>query len=457
MAVTARMRRSPLRAGKVGRVLVASMFAWSTVAFPVAAGAQTPPAGPQAQPAPPAPPPPPAPAQAPAPAAPEAARYSMSDLEYIFGPIALYPDPLLAILMPAAAFPDQIVAADKWIENNPRTVAARNFALVDKKPWDSSVKALARFPDVIALLADHMEWTESIGYAFVTQPQDVSNVIQMLRARAEQVGNLKTNEQQVVTTRESGGRQVIYIAPANPERIYVPVYDSSSAFTTFATGALLFGTGVVVGSAWNNRWGWNNRGWNTVWVVPPAWRRPPHWGWGPGARPPAWGPGPWRPGRPNVPPPNRPGRPDRPGIGPDRPGIGPGRPGLRPDRPGARPGRPGRPGVGPDRPGVRPDRPGARPDRPAARPDRPANRPAQGARDNVRNRAQQARPKRNAQPQRNVRPNRQAAPQRNARPNRQATPHRNVRPQQRARPHQNARPRQNARPAQRGRPVQRHR
>lgn len=397
---------------------MASVVAWSTAAIPISAGAQTPPVADQVQPAPPAPA--------------DAVLYSVSDLEYIFGPIALYPDPLLAILMPAAAFPDQIVAAHTWITNNPRTVAAGNFALIDKKPWDSSVKALARFPDVIAQLAGHMEWTESIGYAFINQPQDVSNVIQMLRAKAQQVGNLKSTEQQVVTTRETDGQQVIYIAPADPERIYVPVYDSSTAFTTFATGALLFGTGVLVGSAWNSRWGWNNRGWKSVWVVPPAWHRPPHWGWGPGARPPAWGPGPWRPGRPNVPP------PPRPGPGSDRPGLRPDRPVAGPDRPGGAPSRP--------------ERPVARPDRPAARPDRSANRPGQGARETVRNRdGGQARPQRNAQPQR------QATPQRNARPQRQAAPQRNARPQQRARPQQNARPRQNARPAPRARPVQRNR
>lgn len=417
------------------------VVAWSTAGLPLAARAQTPPSDTQAaQPlpaatltAPPAPP-----SVVPA----NAATYSMSDLEYIFGPIALYPDPLLAILMPAAAFPDQIVAAAKWIKNNPRTIAARNFKLIDKKPWDSSVKALARFPDVIAQMAEHMEWTESIGYAFITQPQDVSVVIQLLRAKAQKIGNLVSNEQQVVTAREVGGQTVIYIVPANPERIYVPVYDSSTAFTTFATGAMLFGTGVLVGSAWNNRWGWNNRGWNTVWVVPPAWHRPPHWGWGPGVRPPVWGPGPWRP--------DRPVRPDRPGPGPQRPA--PERPGIRPDRPGA---RPDRPVARPQRPDARPERPVARPERPAARPQRPATPPAQGAREKVRNRAEQARPVRNAQPQRPATPQRNALPQRQRPPQPTARPRQNARPPQSSRPNQNARQRPAARPAARPAPRDR--
>ncbi|MTW18403.1 DUF3300 domain-containing protein [Rhodoplanes serenus] len=453
-----------------------------TAAPPPAATEVAPPA-PDAGPPPPAPPaavettpppapvPPPAAASAPetlAPAASQAAAqaadgpaYTLSDLEYMLAPIALYPDPLLAVMLPATLFPEQIVEAYNWIEANPRFVQARNFAQVDRKTWDSSVEALVRFSDVVRLLHDNMEWAESIGLAFSTQPQDVSTTIQMLRAKAQGAGTLKSTPQQVVSTREQNGQSTIYIAPANPERIYVPVYDSATVFTDVATGAVLFGTGVLVGSAWNNRWGWKNRGWNTVWVVPPGWRRPPHWGPAPGPRPPAWGPGPWRPDRPIV---DRPGvpdrpaagpgrplppRPDRPGLRPDRPGVGPGRPdrpGLRPDRPGAghdRPGLPPRPDVRPDRPGpgggraglperpvVRPERPGAgtgrpavperaavrpeRPSRPSVTPDRPSRPSAAPNRPNT-PAAEPYRPSRpSAQPNRPSRPS--AAPSRPARP-----------------------------------------
>jgi hypothetical protein len=90
----------------------------------------------------------------------------------------------------------------------------------------------------------------------------------LLRSKAETVGNLKSTTEQTVTTREEGGSRVIYV-PANPERIYVPVYDSSLVFSSALTGALVFGTAVLVGSTWNNRWGWNNRSWNQVWINPP--------------------------------------------------------------------------------------------------------------------------------------------------------------------------------------------
>ncbi|MFH3479710.1 DUF3300 domain-containing protein [Xanthobacter variabilis] len=403
MTSCVRKKGPPAWAGNWSRMAVAAVFGWSAAVAP--ALAQSPEAPAAATPAPaaeasPAPTQaPPLPAQVPA-AAPELAPelYTLAELEFLLAPIALYPDPLLAILLPAAAFPDQIVAAYRWVERNPNTARHGDLSALDGKPWDSSVKALTRFPDVLKNLYKHMEWTESLGFAFIKQPQDVSNAIQMLRAQAEQVGNLATTPQQVVTTREDAGQRTIYIQPANPERVYVPVYNPNTAFNTFAAGALGFGAGVLVGSSWNNRWGWNNRGWNTIWVAPPAWHQPPHWGWGPGPRPrpPAWGPGPWHPRPPHSrPDAGRPGRPDRPAMRPpSRPGGGTwqgNRPGNRPiiNRPEININQPGNSGIiinRPDnRPGTRPEinrpdvnRPGNRPDgRPGTRPEisRPDGRP----------------------------------------------------------------------------------
>ena len=356
------------RPGAASRIAVSAMFVWASSIDSVIA--QTPPA--------PTPPPPADSAQA-------AAVYSLADLQYLLGPIALYPDPLIALILPASTFPLQIVQADRWLAANADAVKNNDFAGADAQSWDSSVQALTRFPDVIEMMADHLDWTQSLGAAFSQQPEDVANAIQLLRAQAQKAGNLATTPQQVVTTRQEASGPVIFIEPAQPERIYVPVYDPGVVFTTALTTGLIFGTGVFVGSYWNSRWGWNNRNWNTIWINQPVWR--------PG-RPGGPPPGAWRPGRPGNRP-DRPGvrppggRPDRPGVRPPgRPGDGsgrPDRPNLRPDRPGDRPGtRPDRPGVRPDRPGLAPDRPGARPpgtrpdrpgDRPGARPDRPGDRP----------------------------------------------------------------------------------
>ena len=363
------------------RLAVIAMFGWTTTAEPLFA--QTPPAPDPAQ-------------QAPAPSDQAADKYSITDLEYLLGPIALYPDPLLALILPASTHPDQIIEAAGWLESNAAAVARNDFAEVDVKPWDPSVQALTRFPDTVKMLADHPDWTESLGWAFSVQDADVAAVIQMLRAKAESAGNLKSTPEQVVTTRDEGGSRVIYIAPTNPERIYVPVYNSSVVFDTVVTGALVFGTAVLVGSAWNNQWGWNNRNWNQVWI------RPPGPGWRPPVRPIRPPPGAWRPGGPGRPPGVRPDRPGvrPPGIRPDRPGTG-----VRPDRPGVRPDRPSLPGNRPDRPGAIPNRPGARPDRPAVRPDRPAARPERPAARPSRPEARPSRPA--ARPE--ARPSRPAA------------------------------------------------
>lgn len=440
--------KTGLLTGHVSRLAVVAMFGWAAVDYPVFA--QTPPA-----------PALPAPAT---PAAPTAV-YTMTDLEYLLGPVALFPDPLLALVLQASTFPQQIVDADDWIVANPRAVEQDDLSAVDAKDWDASVKALTRFPDVIEMLADHLDWTQSLGMASALQPQDVATAVQLLRAKAESVGNLKSTPEQQVTVREDSGTRVIYIAPANPERIYVPIYDTSTVFFDPLPSALAFSTGILVGSAWNDRWGWHNRRWNQIWITPPVWHPPPP-NWNPprpgrpGVRPPgARPPGAWRPDRPGTRPERPPGvRPDRPGTRPDRPGARPDRPGVRPDRPGARPDRPGarpdRPGARPDRPGVRPDRPGARPDRPATRPDRPGARPDRpGARPDrpaARPDRPAARPERPAaRPQR---PAARPAERPAARPSRPAA----SRPAQRARPQQQQRARpQQARPQQqRARPQQ---
>jgi hypothetical protein len=426
--------------GNVSRIAMTVLLAWTATVDPIIAQTSQPADTGQQTPA----------------QAPQTRVYSLTDLEYLLGPIALYPDPLLALILQASTFPLQIVQADRWLAANPNAVKKNDFTKVDSMPWDSSVQALTRFPDVIHMLADHLDWTQSLGMASSLQSDDVATTIQMLRAQAEKVGNLKSTSEQVVTSRDEGGSRIIYIAPANPERIYVPVYDSSTVFTDAVAGALLFGTGVLVGSAWNNRWGWNNRRWNQVWINPPVWHAPPP-NWRPPGRPGARPPGVWRPDRPGT------GRPDRPGVRPERPGTG------RPERPGT--GRPERPGVRPERPGTgRPERPAVRPERPATgRPERPAarpERPGTGQRPGNIERPQTSRPRPQARPQhrpgqgQGARTRQHARPQPGARPQHRARPQQGARPQQRARPQQGG-PRSNqrgggqqlARP-QRGEPSQ---
>ena len=227
---------------RFGARLLSVSFAALLAAAPILAEAQdnppatTAPAVPTPaapSPAPPAEPPAAAPAQ-PAARAPVAApgseapildSFTRAELEKLLAPIALYPDALLAQVLPATAYPAQIVQAQRWLDKNAAAVAKNDFSAVDAMKWDASVKALARFPEVIKKMSANLDWTTDVGDAFVYQPQDVTNVIQALRLKAETAGTLKTTSQQTVSRTKQEGRDVIAIAPTDPSVIYVPTYE----------------------------------------------------------------------------------------------------------------------------------------------------------------------------------------------------------------------------------------
>jgi hypothetical protein len=166
-----------------------------------------------------------------APAAqPAAVSFSSAELRNLLAPIALYPDPLLAQILPASAYPLQIVLAEHWLDRNRARVAKGDFSGVDSQNWDPSVKALARFPAIIKRMSDDLEWTIDLGDAEVNQPFNVAEVIQQLRAEAEKAGSLKTTPEQTVTISSGGGESLIVIEPAEPSTIYVPNYDWAAAY-----------------------------------------------------------------------------------------------------------------------------------------------------------------------------------------------------------------------------------
>jgi hypothetical protein len=208
--------------------------------------------------------------------------FSQEELRKLLSPIALFPDPLLAQLLPASAYPLEIVQLARWLDKNQDAVAKQDFSGVDAQNWDPTVKALARFPSIVKKMNDDLDWTSGLGEAFVEQPQDVAATIQDLRLVAQKNGVLKTTPQQTVTTNVENNRQVIIVEPAVPDQIYVPVYTdevySSGVGTAVAAGLLTFGTAIAIGAIANNA----------------------SWNWGSGVvYPPVWG-GAYRPGRPIV-------------------------------------------------------------------------------------------------------------------------------------------------------------
>jgi len=200
---------------------------------------------------------------------------SASDLQALVAPIALYPDALVAQVLTASTFPDQVAIADYWLHQNTNLTGSALMKAVDKQSWDPSVKALTQFPSVLDDLAKNLTWTSSLGEAYHNQQSDVMTAIQTLRAQAKDKGNLKSN-QQITVAQQSP--QVIVIQPTNPQVVYVPQYNPAvvygapyvtpgyTAGDVAAAGIIGFGAGIAVGAMMSGgccSWGWSS--WNCGW------------------------------------------------------------------------------------------------------------------------------------------------------------------------------------------------
>ncbi len=116
---------------------------------------------------------------------PQAAQQSPEQLEQLVAPIALYPDALIAQILAAATYPDQVVEAGKWMQQSKNLQGDQLAQEVDKQSWDPSVKALTQFPAVLANMNQNLAWTSELGDVHVNQPQELTQAIQTMRERAK--------------------------------------------------------------------------------------------------------------------------------------------------------------------------------------------------------------------------------------------------------------------------------
>jgi len=119
-----------------------------------------------------------------------------------------------------------VVEAAAWARANRGLTGDNAVRAAANEPWDPAVKSLVAFPQVLAMMDEHMEWTERLGDAFMANPTVVGDTIQALRGRADQAGNLRSGEEVVV--RRDYDNYVI--EPAQPEVVYVPYYDPRTAY-----------------------------------------------------------------------------------------------------------------------------------------------------------------------------------------------------------------------------------
>jgi Protein of unknown function (DUF3300) len=205
----------------------------------------------------------------------QGAPETAEELQALVAPIALYPDALVAQILSAATFPDQVGAANYWLQQNKSLTGNALVTAVDGQSWDPSVKALTQFPAVLGNMGQNLAWTSQLGEAYHNQQADVMTAIQTLRAKAKAAGNLQSGSQITVVQQSP---QTIVIQPTNPQVVYVPQYNPAviygypyvvpyyappSTAAVVTAGLLSFGAGLAIGAMMSSSWGYSS--WNCNW------------------------------------------------------------------------------------------------------------------------------------------------------------------------------------------------
>jgi hypothetical protein len=199
------------------------------------------------------------------------AEQSAERLQDLVAPIALYPDSLVAQVLAASTFPEQIVEAERWVQAHPGLSGAALGQAVDPQPWDPSVKALTAFPAVLGNMDKNLSWTSSLGDAYYNQEKAVMDAVQVMRRRAQAAGNLRSTPQETVATQDAA----VSIQPASPDVVYVPAYDPWTIYGSpvdpwpgwypypgiwFNGPSISFGVGFGIGFFGGFAWGWPHWG-----------------------------------------------------------------------------------------------------------------------------------------------------------------------------------------------------
>ena len=164
-----------------------------------------------------------------------AASWTPEALEDLLAPVALYPDPVLAQLLVAVTNPQEVLDAGNWLIANPNLTGGALDDAAEKIGFTLPMRSIMQFPEVVDQLCLNMGWTEELGQAYVNDQVGVMDAVQRLRVQAKDVGNLKTSKQMKVETVKQEGKEVVTVAPAQPQVVYVPQYDPVAAYAPAGT------------------------------------------------------------------------------------------------------------------------------------------------------------------------------------------------------------------------------
>ena len=260
---TSSRRMRALRTGSAGPLSVAVASAFAGAAFAIASvqqGADSVPSSPGAT----------------TPQVSASQSYTDDQLKLLVGPVALYPDALLANTLTACLYPDQVAQAALLCASG-----APPQSQIDATSWELPVKAIASVPSVISMLNQHPDWMKALGAAYLKQPADVMRIVQQLRATAVANGTLKSDAQQTVTTSQGdGSSSTVTIVPTNPQVIYAPVYSPDVVYADpavyaagypagywgYADGAYVAPGFAAINCDWYHGYcAWGNAVYNPAW------------------------------------------------------------------------------------------------------------------------------------------------------------------------------------------------
>jgi len=205
-------------------------------------------------------------------------KLTQEQLDQAMAPIALYPDALLSQILMATTYPNQIKEAVLWSKTNDGKIKGDDAVkAVEDQNWDPSVASLVAFPQVLDMMGKEAKWVDSVGSAFLVEPDAVMDTIQSLRKKAKDAGNLETSKEQTVKEETKEETTTIIIQESSPQTVYVPVYNPMYVYgpwwyPTFPPfyyyppyyrplpGVYFgFAVGVVVGSALWGGFNWHHR------------------------------------------------------------------------------------------------------------------------------------------------------------------------------------------------------